>query len=307
MQKTGWAAITIGLAVIAAIFAYYRWDEIVDRGAGEQPVTVTEQAVTERREPRHPVPVPEPEVSPEDDGEQGPAAPEPPPPLEESDPELRGELATLFGEKPVEALLVPKRIVAHTVVTVDNLDDQSVPLRHWPVRHLDSRPEVDTAGGEDERLLWTAENAERYARYVEALETVDTERLVDLYVHYYPLFQDAYEDLGYPDRYFNDRLIDVIDHLLATPAVEYPLEVVRPKVLYEFADPDLEVRSWGQKTLIRMGPANMAAVQAKLREIRAEIVSRSPRAGGPPDDAPEDAGGADEDTAVEDAAAEGSG
>ncbi|MGH8487811.1 MAG: DUF3014 domain-containing protein, partial [Gammaproteobacteria bacterium] len=41
--------------------------------------------------------------------------------------------------------------------------------------------------------------------------------------------------------------------------------------LYQFADPEVEKRSWGQKTLIRMGPANAAAVKAKLREIRASI------------------------------------
>ncbi|MGH8478844.1 MAG: DUF3014 domain-containing protein [Gammaproteobacteria bacterium] len=32
--------------------------------------------------------------------------------------------------------------------------------------------------------------------------------------------------------------------------------------------PELEKRSWGQKALIRMGPANAAAVKEKLREIR---------------------------------------
>jgi hypothetical protein len=37
----------------------------------------------------------------------------------------------------------------------------------------------------------------------------------------------------------------------------------------------LEALSWGQKTLIRMGPSHMAAVKAKLREIRAEIVARA--------------------------------
>jgi hypothetical protein len=47
---------------------------------------------------------------------------------------------------------------------------------------------------------------------------------------------------------------------------------VRPKVLYEFADPDLEKRSWGQKAMIRMGPPNERVVKAKLREIRALLV-----------------------------------
>jgi hypothetical protein len=36
---------------------------------------------------------------------------------------------------------------------------------------------------------------------------VDTRKAVALYVDLYPLFQGAYAELGYPNRYFNDRLI----------------------------------------------------------------------------------------------------
>ena len=37
------------------------------------------------------------------------------------------------------------------------------------------------------------------------------------YVRLYPLFQSAYRELGYPDGYFNDRLVFAIDDLLAAP------------------------------------------------------------------------------------------
>ena len=43
-----------------------------------------------------------------------------------------------------------------------------------------------------------------------------------MYKQYYPLFQQAYVDLGYPEGYFNDRLVEVIDHLLATPGRDRP-------------------------------------------------------------------------------------
>jgi hypothetical protein len=38
--------------------------------------------------------------------------------------------------------------------------------------------------------------------------------------------------------------------------------------MYEFADPDLEELSTGQKLMLRIGPENAAAVKVKLREIR---------------------------------------
>jgi len=61
-----------------------------------------------------------------------------------------------------------------------------------------------------------------------------------VYLRFYPLFQQAYQDLGYPNGYFNDRLVKVIDVLLATPQIAGPIELVRPKVMYAFADPTLE-------------------------------------------------------------------
>jgi hypothetical protein len=106
--------------------------------------------------------------------------------------------------------------------------------------------------------------------------SIDTKQLVTSYTRYYPLFQDAYESLGHPPQYFNDRLVEVIDHLLATPDIRGPVALVQPNVLYQFADPRLESRSAGQKLLIRMGSDNATAVKAKLRELRAALLAQKP-------------------------------
>jgi DUF3014 family protein len=55
------------------------------------------------------------------------------------------------------------------------------------------------------------------------------------------------------------------------------VKLLRPRVLFEFAEPDLETRSAGQKILLRMGPENAARVKAKLREIRRELLAASGR------------------------------
>jgi hypothetical protein len=88
------------------------------------------------------------------------------------------------------------------------------------------------------------------------------------------LFQQAYEELGYPGAYFNDRLVHAIDHLLATPEIAGDLALKQPRVLYEFADPQLEMLSAGQKAMLRIGPDNARRVKAKLRALRAEITSK---------------------------------
>jgi flagellar biosynthesis/type III secretory pathway protein FliH len=99
-----------------------------------------------------------------------------------------------------------------------------------------------------------------------------------LYVRLYPLFQQAYEELGNLDGYFNDRVIEVIDDLLATPEIIGPIALTQPHVMFEFADAELESRSTGQKLLLRMGPENAARVKAKLREFRERIATPLPPA-----------------------------
>ena len=117
-------------------------------------------------------------------------------------------------------------------------------------------------------------NFERYKPMVQILGSMDTKTLVATYTRYYPLFQEAYESLGHPPEYFNDRLIEVIDHLLATPELQGPIKLAQPNVQYEYADPAIESRSAGQKALIRMGTENAKAVKDKLRELRAELVKQ---------------------------------
>jgi hypothetical protein len=129
--------------------------------------------------------------------------------------------------------------------------------------------------GAGDALTIDPANAARYAPYVALAEAVDIAKLVDAYVRLYPLFQQAYEELGYPQRYFNDRLVQAIDHVLQTPDVKAPLRLAQPKVRYEFADPQLEALTAAQKSLLRMGPDNAARVKARLRLLRTEIARSS--------------------------------
>ena len=119
-------------------------------------------------------------------------------------------------------------------------------------------------------------NYERYKPLVQLIRSTDTSSLLATYTRYYPLFQEAYENLGHPPQYFNDRVIEVIDHLLATPELQGPIALAQPNVLYVFADPKLEAMSAGQKVLVRMGPENAKVVKEKLRELRGELVAQQP-------------------------------
>ena len=76
---------------------------------------------------------------------------------------------------------------------------------------------------------------------------------------------------GYPEGEFNDRLLAIIDELLATPEVSDPVQLIKPEAYFLFADPELEALSAGQKILLRMGSANAGRVKSKLLEVRAAL------------------------------------
>ena len=182
-------------------------------------------------------------------------------------------IAALIGAPRFESLFVSEDIVRRIVATVDNLPRQKVTVQLSPAK-LPAGSFV-TAGGEDQLVLGAA-NFERYTPWIELVDTLDPDAAFVLYRQLYPQFQAAYESLGNPDGYFNDRVIEVIDHLLATPEPPETIALVRPNVLYQFADPALEAESAGRKLLLRMGPGNAARVRMKLRDIRDQIAAKRP-------------------------------
>jgi hypothetical protein len=258
--RVPWATL-VAIAVIvgaAAGGAYYWWQR--------QPAPPVAPAV--------PAPAPAPQPAPQANAEPrvehpveqagAPPAPAPLPALDQSDATVREALAGILGAATLDELLRPQDLVRNIVATIDNLPRKSIALRLSPLKPVAGAFRV--AGPEG--ALVAGDNAARYAPYVRAMEAIDAAKLVAIYVRLYPLFQQAYTDLGYPSRYFNDRVFEVLDDLLAAPEVRGPIALTQPKVLYEYADPALQGLSAGQKILVRMGPENEAKVKAKLREIK---------------------------------------
>jgi hypothetical protein len=180
-----------------------------------------------------------------------------------------------LGKQAVGSIVISQDLARRIVATVDNLPRQKAGTKLLPVKAPASAFVTSRKG---EVVTLNPANYARYASYVKLAQAVDAKQLVALYVYFYPLFQQAYEELGYPKKYFNDRLVEAIDDFLAAPEVSGPVKLVRPKVMYEFADPELEALSAGQKVLIRMGPENAALIKTKLRDLRRELGVEGPAA-----------------------------
>lgn len=183
-------------------------------------------------------------------------------------------LAALPGGKELAALLRPRALIAHIVATVDALPGRAVGDAVYPVHRPKGAFVVQTHDGQ---TIIDPTNAARYEPYIRVIDTVPTPALVGWYVHFYPLFQKAYQQLGYPHGYFNDRLVVVINNLLATPDRATPPNLVEGKSgNWDYADPSLQSLSIGQRMLLRTGAADEARIKAKLRSIRADLAGMSP-------------------------------
>ncbi len=258
-----WLAPVVLIAASAA--AYYFWPS--------NPPAPAQPTRAETAPARTPAPA-EPAIRHPLDTAQAEKAAAPLPALDQSDTTLWKALADLLGTNALAALLKPEQIVRHIVATVDNLPREAAASRVMPLTRTPGAFVVKEKG--DDAVIGPG-NPARYADRIRILQSVDARRLVDLYLRFYPLFQSAFVELGYPDRYFNDRLIEALDDLLAAPDIMTPVRLVQPKVLYQYADAGLEARSAGQKIMIRIGVGNEGLVKAKLREIRREILSRAPK------------------------------
>jgi len=206
---------------------------------------------------RHPIP--EPDATDQE-------AEEPLPALGDSDFAIQQSLGGISDGKRLDQLLIFSNFINRVVVTVDNLPRGKLPVQRLPSKPPPGKFLVNKQA--DGAMVIDPDNYQRYTPYVRFLEGLDSHAIAALYFHFYPLFQEAYTDLGYKSAYFNDRVIEAIDDLLATPEVNDPVKLIRPSVFYKYADPRLEGLSMGERLMIRIGGDNAARVKAKLRELR---------------------------------------
>ena len=205
------------LMVFGVVGWTYR-DELLSNPQPE-PVVAEPVAVEPEPDPGPKHPLPEPRTDETRTRELVPL-----PPLNDSDAYFLLEIGTTLGPV-IESLLVREAVIDRLVTTTDNLPRKHVSEKIRPVGRLAQTFRPDTF---DDVFTLGPANFSRYDDLVVQIAGADVDAIVDLYQRFYPLFQQSYERLGYPDAYFNDRLIDVIDHLLETPAPLYLLEFLLP-------------------------------------------------------------------------------
>ena len=184
--------------------------------------------------------------------------------LDESDEIIRKLIGELSSHPELAAWLMTDDMIRKFVAAVDNIANGHSP-----------RPQIDFFKTEGNFLVTESEgeyfiDPESYKRYdigAEVFLSLDTKGSVTLYKQLKPAIQEAYQDLGYPDKDFHTTLKKAIGELLKTPVLKENIQVDKEVITYRMLDSDLESLSQAQKHLLRMGPENVRKIQAKLRNI----------------------------------------
>jgi hypothetical protein len=194
------------------------------------------------------------------------------PMLSSSDDHVISALNALTGNDDLSSLLMQPQVVQRIVATVDALPRRGLNRVMLPMHAPKGAFATEDAAG---ATIMSVQNDARYAPYMQVVQDTNPDKLVAWYVQAYPLFQQAYRQLGYPKAYFNDRLIATIDNLLAAPDLEQRQALVLSNGYYRYTDPKLESLSAGQRALLRAGPDNEAKLKTRLREIRTRLVGQN--------------------------------
>ncbi len=281
MKKTNLLIFILLLLIIAVgLSIYFRYDPVTQETSVTAEPAPPPQPV---KKPivHYPVPEPQPSIAPQpqpgeetaEAAEKTLALPESLPPVQDSDQSIHQALEGLFSGKSLSNLLLLDNFIQKLVATIDNLPEKRLPRAHLPIKPPGGKFIVS---GTKEEPQTSSRNNKRYAGYVALLETIDQELAVKIYIHFYPLFQQAYEQLGYRNAYFNDRLVYVLNHLLETPNPPDPILLAQPAVLYTYADPLLENRSAGQKILLRIGQEQRSRLFKILDGYRQKLTRLHP-------------------------------
>ena len=188
------------------------------------------------------------------------------PRLNDSDSFVAEKISELSSGTSLLGYLVDEQLVRRAVVLVENISRGQYPQTALPYKPIVEEMQVSS----DDGRLFTMEAASytRFDAAVAAFVALDTEQTVGLYRLLSPLLQQAYAEIGFRDAEFEQALIKAIDAVLSAPEIEGPFQLVKPSVMYLYADTRLEELANMNKQLIRLGPENSARLKAKSREFK---------------------------------------
>jgi hypothetical protein len=244
-----------GVAVLAFALGFY-W---FFRGGPSEEVPTAPQAEDMS---------PEPEVV-----ETPPLEPEPEesielPVLDESDELVRNLIGALSSNAEWAEWLANEELIRTFVAVVHNIAEGVSPKRHLPFLAPTKPFEATYNSG---AFYVDPKSYDRYNLVAEVVSSVNARGAAEFYRKLKPLIDQANEEMGYPDRDFDETLARALDQLLKTPTPDGFIELSGETVSYRYVDRQLERLNSAQKQFLRMGPKNVRRIKEKLTELKAAL------------------------------------
>lgn len=194
------------------------------------------------------------------------------PPLNTSDPFVMERVTGMESGDTLTNFIATEDVVRRFVVFAENVSDGSLPQLDYPVRRL---PQAMAVRELDENLYEMQPiSYQRFTPIVDAVAAMEPEQGMAMYRVLKPLLQEAYAEIGFPNRNFDDVVVKAIDEILTARTAEGPFQLVKPKVMYVYADAEVESMSPVEKQLLRMGPENAKKLKAALERYKELLTAR---------------------------------
>jgi len=188
--------------------------------------------------------------------------------LDESDDVVRMRGAELSSHAALSQWLKSKDLIRSFVAAVDNIANGETPRSHIGFFQPDGSFDVVVRDG---IVSVDAGSYKRYNLVADVFSSLNVKLTARLFWLLNPTLQEAYKELGYPNRVFQNTLVRAIAEMLKVPVLDQNIEVEKEVVAYKLVDPRLESLNPAQKHLLRMGPENVEIIQSKLRELAQEL------------------------------------
>lgn len=192
-------------------------------------------------------------------------------PLDVSDVAIKAAVVQAIRSPQISRLLVDDGLLQKFVINVNNLANEEITLKD---NVLVAPTQSFSVYNQADRVWIDRSSFQRYNPYVDAIESVSVDDLLEVYETYKPTLIEKFAEIARPGDELDETLMRAIDELLDTPLVPVPIEVYSESVMYKFADPKIEALSEPQKQMIRMGPDNMRRLKDVLRDLKAELEAK---------------------------------
>jgi hypothetical protein len=226
------------------------------------PVDAEPVAIQEVAPPPAPAPIPDLQETIEPEAE-------PLPSLNDSDSAVLAGLASVELGASLLRLIAPDDIIRKFVVFTYNVAQGELPQVEYPLRDVSGELVVEEI---DTNLYEMAPATfRRFDGMVDTLVGLEPEQAMTVYRALRPLFQEAYAELGLGSGNFDEVLVQAIDQIMLADTATGPFQLIKPSVMYLYAEGRIEDMSPVEKQLLRLGPENTEKLKGRLPAYRERL------------------------------------